>query len=159
MGSLLGQISPGPGAYGLSAHEWYHANVNINKQQQQPGMNANINPIESIDAAVKNLNIVKDVNEEKKDLEDITTEKVGDVAKMQRKESNPLGVDKATANLLHQTISEWYPKLAGKLTGMFLQNHDQDRTTKYLQRTEKLKKKIATFAELLSNQTLTEKNE
>merc|ERR1719242_648555 len=109
--------------------------------------------IESIESAVKGLNIVKDVaqsaGDDKKDVSEEIND-VGNVAKMQRKESNPHNVDKATANKLHQTITEWYPKQAGKLTGMFLQNHDQNRVTKYLERKEKLKQKIATFAELLS---------
>ena len=154
--NLFGQISPGPNSYNVSAHQWHSANANSNKAatpvQVQPVM------IESNESAVKGLNIVKDiadVNEEKKELSDEISStaapvKVGDVAKMQRKESNPHNVDKTTCNKLHQTISEWYPKQAGKLTGMFLQNHNQERVIKYLQNEERLKNKIATFAELLS---------
>ena len=72
------------------------------------------------------------------------------VGDMTRKTSNPHHVSKDYANKLHAVIKGWYPDKAGKLTGMFLQNHDQDKVVKYLGRPEKLRKKIDTFVKLLS---------
>ena len=63
--------------------------------------------------------------------------------------SNPHSVSKEYANALHNLIKQWYPNKAGKLTGMFLQNHDQDKVIKYLGRTERLHQKIDKFAKLL----------
>jgi len=158
--NLFGHISPGPQSYNhnlTSQHQWHSANTSPNKAM----LVMSADKIENIEEAVGNLHIVKDVDSEKKDVSEEVNggtkdDGMDDMAKMQRKESNPHHVDKKTANLLHQTISEWYPKQAGKLTGMFLQNHDQARVAKYLKAKDRLKLKIGKFAELLSNQALNE---
>merc|ERR1719361_1695958 len=62
---------------------------------------------------------------------------------------NPNAVTKSTANALHSLICKWYPDQAGKLTGMFLQNHDEEKVAKYLKREDRLKNKIVTFVRLL----------
>jgi len=58
-------------------------------------------------------------------------------------------VSKSNANQLHSVIKQWYPLQAGKLMGMFLQNHNEEKVAKYLRRPERLKRKISTFAALL----------
>ena len=63
--------------------------------------------------------------------------------------ANPHSVSKSYANQLHAAIMQWYPSQAGKLTGMFLQNHDEEKVTKYLRRPNRLRTKIGTFARLL----------
>eukprot|EP00483_Globobulimina_turgida_P005498 UN05508 len=70
--------------------------------------------------------------------------------------SNPHNVTKHVANKLYEVISTWYPNTsgkitAGKLTGMFLLNHDEDKVMKYLSRQDRLKKKIDAFIKLLSS--------
>eukprot|EP01083_Nonionella_stella_P259612 886203_1 len=67
---------------------------------------------------------------------------------------NPYNVSEEYANQLYQVIHTWYPKQSPKLTGMFLANHDEQRVKKYLSSQDRLRKKIDTFAKLLSNQTL-----
>eukprot|EP00484_Ammonia_sp_Unknown_P010336 CAMPEP_0197073536 /NCGR_PEP_ID=MMETSP1384-20130603/210655_1 /TAXON_ID=29189 /ORGANISM="Ammonia sp." /LENGTH=891 /DNA_ID=CAMNT_0042512373 /DNA_START=2767 /DNA_END=5442 /DNA_ORIENTATION=- len=83
------------------------------------------------------------------------TSAIGQMQKMEAKTSNPHHVSKDLANRLHSVIHEWYPKKAGKLTGMFLQNHDQEKVIRYLGRPERLKKRIDTFVSLLENQMAT----
>eukprot|EP01083_Nonionella_stella_P153560 493568_1 len=65
---------------------------------------------------------------------------------------NPHNVSEECANQLYQVIHMWYPKQSPKLTGMFLANHDEQRVKKYLNSQDRLRKKIDTFAKLLSNQ-------
>eukprot|EP01084_Bolivina_argentea_P299193 515702_1 len=60
--------------------------------------------------------------------------------------SNPHNVPKHLTDKLYELISIWYPNTngkitPGKLTGMFLQNHDEDRVKTYLLKQDKLKKK------------------
>jgi len=45
-------------------------------------------------------------------------------------------VSKSNANQLHSVIKQWYPLQAGKLMGMFLQNHNEEKVAKYLRRPE-----------------------
>jgi len=162
--NLFGQISPGPQSsyHNLTQQHQWHSAANSNKGIMVASPNK---IVENIEKSLGGLRIVKDVEvSEKKELsqendmnkQNANATEIGDIAKMGRKESNPHKVDKQTANLLHQTITEWYPKQAGKLTGMFLQNHDQARVAKYLKAKDRLKLKIGKFAELLSNQTLNE---
>eukprot|EP01083_Nonionella_stella_P188626 695742_1 len=70
---------------------------------------------------------------------------------MEEKKFNPHNVSKHYANKLHEVISTWYPQQAGKLTGMFLQNHDEEKVIKYLGRQDRLRKKIDAFASLLAH--------
>ena len=62
---------------------------------------------------------------------------------------NPKSVSRELSNQLHDAIKQWYPHRAGKLTGMFLQGHDEEKVAKYLRRPDKLRNKIATFDRLL----------
>lgn len=65
------------------------------------------------------------------------------------KKANPNSVSMSYGNQLHAAILQWYPSQAGKLTGMFLQNHDEEKVIKYLRRPNRLRTKIGTFARLL----------
>merc|ERR1712154_27727 len=134
----IGHISPG-----------YQPNIGQNNWTQavhgaQPQQLPNVEPLEhavnneipviSEDAADGKQ--AEDKKATKSELADVN--KIGDMKPMQPKQSNPHCV----------------PKQAGKLTGMFLQNHDTERVVKYLAKQDRLKKKIDTFSNLLSNQTL-----
>eukprot|EP00483_Globobulimina_turgida_P000469 UN00469 len=109
-----------------------------------------------------NLNEINEIvgNEDEDDGGDVVTdlEVIGGMAKGlgKPKKSNPHSVSRHVANKLHEVISTWYPNssgkiTAGKLTGMFLQNHDEDKVMKYLSRQDRLKKKIDAFVKLLSS--------
>lgn len=150
----IGHISPG-----------YQPNIGQNNWTQavhgpQPQQVPNVEPLEhavnneipviSEDAADGKQ--AEDKKATKSELADVN--KIGDMKPMQPKQSNPHCVPKEVANKLHAVISGWYPNQAGKLTGMFLQNHDTERVVKYLAKQDRLKKKIDTFSNLLSNQTL-----
>eukprot|EP01083_Nonionella_stella_P318023 1160454_1 len=76
---------------------------------------------------------------------------MGPMNPLEKKKSNPHNVSKHYANKLHEVISTWYPQQAGKLTGMFLQNHDEEKVIKYLGRQDRLRKKIDAFASLLAH--------
>eukprot|EP01084_Bolivina_argentea_P190731 327670_1 len=54
-----------------------------------------------------------------------------------------------TAEMLYEIIQSWYPKKAGNLTGMFVYNHDEFMILRYVNRKDRLKKKIDRLMQLL----------
>ena len=62
---------------------------------------------------------------------------------------NPHSVSKLVSNELYAAISHWYPNRAGKLTGMFLQTHNEEKVKKYLTRRSRLRHKMDQFVQLL----------
>merc|ERR1712157_526055 len=141
---FTGQISPGPNAYNHPhAHQWHTANATFAATNIPPVVAVNNtatittekgNDIPSIETAVKSLQIVDETGGDDDKKMETTNDAIPDMNKDglgSRKSSNPHHVSKNYANKLHEVISNWYPKQAGKLTGMFLQNHDQDKVVKY----------------------------